>query len=58
MKEPDYISCRDECGNKVLAEEIESCGWEYGSISKRYRCTDCMRALQQINDKGISDEDR
>lgn len=47
-------SCRDECGTRVLVPVTDSpatLGWMYLSVSRRWRCPECVRALQQRLEK-------
>ncbi len=40
------ISCQDRCGASVADEmAAQQAAWTYLSITGRYRCTDCRRAL-------------
>lgn len=44
---PDLISCSAGC--KRAVEEPEKVGWEFLPISRRWRCPDCTRELDQVN---------
>jgi hypothetical protein len=39
------IGCAVGCGRKWLADDIEASGWDYLSISNRYRCIACTQEL-------------
>lgn len=39
------VGCRDECGRSVPVSDVESQGWNYLEIQKRYRCPQCWREL-------------
>ena len=43
------IGCSDECGAKV--EEPAAVGWTYLVIARRWRCPECCRALEAINER-------
>lgn len=45
----ERIYCRDECGRNYPAASIESSGWEYLQIQRRWRCVECWRALRMAN---------
>lgn len=50
MAEPQrFISCSDECGQRVPAETIESVGWTALQIRGGWRCPACQRALERVN---------
>ena len=47
----DPIRCTDGCGANVKDEsEAQAKAWQYMEISKRYRCPQCRRDLQQVNE--------
>lgn len=47
--EVPYISCRDECGQRLPADAVEQAGWTFLPIRSRWRCPACRRVLEQIN---------
>lgn len=49
MTEPKFISCSDECGQRVPADGVEQAGWTFLVIRIRWRCPACRRVLEQIN---------
>lgn len=52
MAESDRtIACRDGCGRTVHEDDVESSGWEYLPIQKRYRCVECWRQLKKVNER-------
>lgn len=51
---PQLISCSDECGHSLPAETIESSGWTYLQIRGRWRCPECRRALEQVNQTDLT----
>lgn len=44
------IGCRDECGARVPADEIQQKGWTFLMVQRRWRCPTCQRALDKAND--------
>jgi hypothetical protein len=46
-KEIPLVACSDGCGAKCPVTEIEDRIWEWLSVSNRYRCPECRRALRQ-----------
>jgi hypothetical protein len=45
--EDPLIRCRDACGAVVADEqEAQDSSWSWLSISKAWRCPECMRALR------------
>lgn len=46
----DAITCRDGCKRSVEDMKAASAaGWQYLDIQKRWRCPECMRALDEAN---------
>lgn len=46
LPEIEYTFCRDGCGNKIPTANVEQ--WARGEITGRYRCPDCVRALDKV----------
>ena len=50
----EQVGCRDECGRAVPADAIESSGWTFLPIKKRWRSPECARALERRNAKDMA----
>lgn len=55
-KEVPMIGCRDECGARVPADEVNNGGWDYLEIQRRYRCRKCSLRLAAINTPEVRNE--
>jgi hypothetical protein len=42
---PPTVGCAAGCGSNWLASDIEKSGWDYLSISGRWRCQTCYSEL-------------
>ena len=47
---PEPLRCQDGCGSTVKdTSEAEAKAWTFLTISKRWRCPNCRRALDTVN---------
>jgi hypothetical protein len=47
---PTLTACRDGCGRSVTDDELPRSGWTFLAIARRWRCPECVRALQRVSE--------